>query len=206
MSGILRKCLGSTVCLPSGFKDIRCQYFIYTSRHSKDIECYNFSSCISKGISYPMIFASRHIRSPALSKAPIGLSMRTGTGQILPVGTVFRCTEGNRWDIRQLVEPAGWFYRTTNSYDSWIVGLILDKYCIGIRVSNEVYKQGSKYCRGRYWEPAPSIPGIFRSTNEYRHDILQQPEPAGWYNRTTNNCECIDCSILVFLDCFLSVI
>src|SRR5271168_2501647 len=57
-----------------------------------------------------------------------------------------------------------------------------------------------------YWEPAPSIPGIFRSTNEYRHDILQQPEPAGGYNRTTNNCECIDCSILVFLDCFLSVI
>src|ERR1700678_2407196 len=28
----------------TGFKDIRCQYFIYTSRHSKDIECYNFSS------------------------------------------------------------------------------------------------------------------------------------------------------------------
>src|SRR5271168_279342 len=87
-----------------------------------------------------------------------------------------------------------------------IVGLVLDKYCIGIRVSNEVYKQGSKYCRGRYWEPAPSIPGIFWSTNEYRHDILQQPEPAGGYNRTTNNCECIDCSILVFLDCFLSVL
>src|SRR6202789_2475021 len=57
-----------------------------------------------------------------------------------------------------------------------------------------------------YWEPAPSIPGIFWSTNEYRHDILQQPEPAGGYNRTTNNCECIDCSILVFLDCFLSVL
>src|ERR1700678_1390862 len=57
-----------------------------------------------------------------------------------------------------------------------------------------------------YWEPAPSIPAIFRSTNEYRHDILQQPEAAGGYNRTTNNCECIDCSILVFLDCFLSVI
>ena len=109
-----------------------------------------------------MIFASRHIRSPALSKAPIGLSMRTGTGQTLPVGTVFRCTEGNRWDIRQLPEPAGWFYI--------------------------------------------AIPGIFWSTNEYRHDILQQPEPAGGYNRTTNNCECIDCSILVFLDCFLSVL
>ena len=87
-----------------------------------------------------------------------------------------------------------------------IVGLILDKYCIGIRVSNEVYKQGSKYCRGRYWESAPSIPGIFWSTNEYQHDILRQPEPAGGYNRTTSNCECIDCSILVFLDCFLSVI
>src|ERR1700678_3452251 len=43
-SGILRKCLSSTVCPPSGFKNIRCQYFIYTSRHSKDIECYNFSS------------------------------------------------------------------------------------------------------------------------------------------------------------------
>ena len=36
--------------------------------------------------------------------------MRTGTGQTLPVGTVFRCTEGNRWDIRQLPEPADWFY------------------------------------------------------------------------------------------------
>src|SRR5271155_3946845 len=46
-------------------------------------------------------------------------SRRTGTGQTLPVGTVFRCTEGNRWDIRQLPEPAGWFYRTTNSYHSW---------------------------------------------------------------------------------------
>src|SRR5271155_5279627 len=111
--------LGSTVCLPSGFKDIRCQYFIYTSRHSKDIECYNLSSCISKGISYPMIFTSRHIRSPALSKAPIGLSRRTGTGQTLPVGTVFQCTKGNQWDIRQLPEPAGWFYMTTNSYHSW---------------------------------------------------------------------------------------
>ena len=118
-SGILRKCLGSTVCLPSGFKDIRCQYLIFTSRHSKDIECYNFSSCISKGISYPMIFTSRHIRSPALSKAPIGLSRRTGTGQTLPVGTVFQCTKGNQWDIRQLPEPAGWFYMTTNSYHSW---------------------------------------------------------------------------------------
>src|SRR5271168_5082924 len=126
MSGILRKCLGSTVCLPSGFKDIRCQYFIYTSRHSKDIECYNFSSCISKGISYPMIFASRHIRSPALSKAPIGLSMRTGTGQTLPVG----------------------FIGPLIAITLGIVGLVLDKYCIGIRVSNEVYKQGSKYCRG----------------------------------------------------------
>src|ERR1700678_1572448 len=46
----------------------------------------------------------------------------------------------------------------------------------------------------------------FWSTNEYRNDILHQPEPAGGYNRTTNNCECIDCSILVFLDCFLSVL
>src|ERR1700678_4327301 len=36
--------------------------------------------------------------------------MRTGTGQTLSVGTVFWCTEGNRWDIRQLPEPAGWFY------------------------------------------------------------------------------------------------
>src|ERR1700678_918609 len=115
----IKKMSDFTVCLPSGFKDIRCQYFIYTSWHSHDIECYNFSSCISKGISYPMIFASRHIRSPALSKAPMGLSMRTGTGQTLPVGTVFRCTEGNRWDIRQLLEPAGWVYRTTNSYHSW---------------------------------------------------------------------------------------
>src|ERR1700678_3463125 len=53
-------------------------HIIYV-RHSKDIECYNFSSCISKGISYAMIFTSRHIRSPALSKAPIGLSRQTGT-------------------------------------------------------------------------------------------------------------------------------
>src|ERR1700678_3334484 len=119
MSGILRKCLGSTVCLPSSFKDIWCQYLIFTSRHSKDIECYNLSSCIRKGISYPMIFTSRHIRYPALSKSPIGLSRRTGTGQTLPVGTVFQCTKGNQWDIWQLPEPTGWFYMTTNSYHSW---------------------------------------------------------------------------------------
>ena len=86
-----------------------------------------------------MIFASRHIRSPALSKAPIGLSMRTGTGQTLPVGTVFRCTEGNRWDIRS--PPVG-FIGPLIAITLGIVGLVLDKYCIGIRVSNEVYKQG----------------------------------------------------------------
>src|ERR1700678_1956356 len=108
----------------------------------------------------------------------------TGTGQTLPVG----------------------FIGPLIAITLGIVGLVLDKYCIGICVSNKVYKQGSKYCRGRYWEPAPSIPGIFWSTNEYRHDILQQPEPAGGDNRTTNNCEFIDCSILVFLDCFLSVL
>src|SRR5271168_1924740 len=154
--------------------------------------------------------------------------MRTGTGQTLPVGTVFRCTEGNRWDIRQLPEPAGWFYIGSRHHrypaffgapmstgmiscnsQSLPVGIIGPQITANASIvasSNEVYKQGSRYCRGRYWEPAPSIPGIFRSTNEYRHDILQQPEPAGGYNRTTNNCECINCSILVFLDCFLSVI
>ena len=110
----------------------------------------------------------------------------------------FPVHRGNQWDIRQLPPPVG-FIGPLIAITLGIVGLVLDKYCIGIRVSNEVYKQGSKYCRGRYWEPAPSIPGIFRSTNEYRHDILQQPEPARGYNRTTNNCECIDCSILVFL-------
>src|ERR1700678_3840982 len=50
---------------------------------------------------------------------PMGTGMLSGTGQTLPVGPVFRCTEGNRWDIQQLPEPAGWFYRTTNSYHSW---------------------------------------------------------------------------------------
>ena len=117
----------------------------------------------------------------------------------------FPVHRGNQWDIRQLPPPVG-FIGPLIAITLGIIGLVLDKYCIGIRVSNEVYKQGSKYCRGRYWELAPSIPSIFRSTNEYRHDILQQPEPAGGYNRTTNNCECIDCSILVFLDCFLSVL
>src|SRR5271168_2158992 len=203
MSGILRKCLGSTVCLPSGFKDIRCQYFIYTSRHRKDIECYNFSSCISKGISYPMIFASRHIRSPALSKASACKPAPAKPCRMAQFSGAPRGTGGISGNCRS--PPVG-FIGPLIAITLGIVGLVLDKYCIGIRVSNEVYKQGSKYCRGRYWEPAPSIPGIFRSTNEYRHDFLQQPEPAGGYNRTTNNCECIDCSILVFLDCFLSVI
>src|ERR1700678_59613 len=77
---------------------------------------------------------------------PMGTGMLSGTGQTLPVGPVFRCTEGNQWDIRQLPPPVG-FIGPLIAITLGIVGLVLDKYCIGIRVSNEVYKQGSKYCR-----------------------------------------------------------
>ena len=58
----------------------------------------------------------------------------------------FPVHRGNQWDIQQLPLAVG-FIGPLIAITLGIVGLILDKYCIGIRVSNEVYKQGSKYCK-----------------------------------------------------------